>query len=229
MQSGLWHNRSVSGFTVPLLTKLFPSATERIYKTGQIVIYHGDSPDYVMFIISGAVKFYDSDRDGNEKIFHIGGPGSFFPLFYTFDEKPQVDAFYTTLQKSRFLMIPLEEFRECTRKNAEFTSRILSWYAQEMDHVVLRLKSLERSSAKDKLLQALVYLCEQHATIKVLRAGWWRVNFPLTQQTLAELTGLTRETVNMNLGDMQKEGIVRVPKKMRLEICKRKLDDLTGS
>lgn len=208
---------------------MFPSSTERVYNAGQIIIYHGDSPDYVMFIVSGAVKFYDIDKEGNEKIFHIGGPGSFFPLFYTFDVKPHVEAFYTTLQKSRFLMIPLKEFLECTQTNAEFTSRILTWYAQEMDHVVLRLKSLERSTAKDKLLQALLYLCEQHATIKVLRAGWWRVNFPLSQQTLAELTGLTRETVNMTLGELQKEGIVRVPKKMRLEICKEKLDALMSS
>lgn len=205
---------------------MFPSAIERTYKREQIIIYHGDRPDYVMFIISGAVKFYDIDQDGNEKILHIGGPESFFPLFYSFEGKAHVDAFYTTLQRSRFLMIPLEEFGKKIKTDVEFTSQLLMWYAREMDHIVLRLKSLERSTAKQKLLQALVYLSEQHANTKVLSGGWHRVNFLLSQQTMAELTGLTRETVNMTLGEMQKLGVVRIPKKMTLEICKEKLDAL---
>lgn len=213
----------MKGFTHTALLEAFPSATERVYEPGQIVIYNGDKPNHVLFIISGAVKFYDIDPDGNEKILHIGGPHSFFPLFYSFDGKPQVDAFYTTLQKSRFLLIPLKDFRERLATDAAFTSRMLEWYAEEMDHVVLRLKSLERSNARQKLLQALAYLCEQHSVVRPLRTNWFRVNFPLTQQTLAELTGLTRETVNATLKEIEELNLVHVPKKTVLEINKKKL------
>lgn len=205
---------------------MFPMATERTYNAGQIVIYHGDKPDYVMFIISGTVKFYDIDQNGNEKIFHIGGVGSFFPLFYSFEVKPHVEAFYTTLQKSRVLLIPIEEFAKRLQENATFAFRMLAWYAEEMDHMVLRLMSLERSTAKQKLLQALMYLSQQHSVIKTQRGGWCKVAFPLSQQTLAELTGLTRETVNVTLKDIQEAGAVRVPKKMILEIHKEKLGNL---
>lgn len=177
-----------------------------------------------MFIISGAVKFYDTDPDGNEKILHIGGPQSFFPLFYTFDGKPHVDAFYTTLQKSRILLIPLEEFTEKIKNDAAFSSKILAWYAREMDHIVLRLKSLERSSARTKVLQALAYLCEQHAVIRPLSKVWCRVSFPMSQQTLAELTGLTRETVNVALKEIDQEKITRSPKKTVLEINRQKVE-----
>lgn len=219
----MWHNIRVSDFTLPVLRKLFPTAVERVYQSGQIVIYNGDRPRHVMFIISGAVKFYDIDVDGNEKILHIGGQRSFFPLFYSFDGKPQVEAFYTTLQKSRLLLIPLAEFKKRLETDATFTSQMLAWYAEEMDHVVLRLKSLERSSAKEKVLQALAYLYEQHSVMRPLNAAWSRVSFPLSQQTLAELTGLTRETVNSVLKEIDKEGVVRTPKKMTFEINRRKL------
>jgi CRP-like cAMP-binding protein len=203
---------------------MFPDATERVYTAGQIIIYHGDKPRHVMFIISGAVKFYDTDLDGNEKILHIGGAQSFFPLFYTFDGKPHVDAFYTTLQKTRILLIPLKDFTEKIKSDAAFTSKILAWYAREMDHIVLRLKSLERSSARTKVLQALMYLCEQHAVIRPLNKTWFRVSFPMTQQTLAELTGLTRETVNVALKEIDQEKITKSPKKTVLEINRQKLE-----
>lgn len=216
----------MSDFTVSSLQKLFPTSVERIYDAGQIVIYNGDRPRHVMYVISGAVKFYDIDSDGNEKILHIGGPKSFFPLFYSFDGKPHVDAFYTTLQKSQILLIPLKEFTERLNTDAKFTSQMLRWYAGEMDHVVLRLKSLERSTAKQKLLQALIYLSEQHTILRPLSSTWCRVNFPVSQQTLAELTGLTRETVNTVLKEIDSDGVIRVPKKTTLEINKVKLAKL---
>jgi CRP-like cAMP-binding protein len=213
----------VTSFTLTTLLDLFPAATDRIYNSGQIVVYHGDKPDHVMFIISGAVKFYDIDSDGNEKILHIGGAQSFFPLFYSFDHKPEVEGFYSTLQKTRLLFIPLKDFQNRLETDAMFTKQMLAWYAHEMDHVVLRLKSLERSNAKQKLLQALAYLCEQHAVVRPLRSNWYRVSFPLTQQTIAELTGLTRETVNAAFKEIEGLNLVNIPKKTTLEINKKKL------
>src|SRR5690606_10145616 len=94
---GVCNNRTVNVFTPSEVKKHFPHAVERTYSAGQIVIYHGDAPNHVMFIVSGAVKFYDTDDDGNEKIMHIGGEASIFPLFYSFEDKESVDAFYATI------------------------------------------------------------------------------------------------------------------------------------
>ena len=215
----------MNDFTSTSLKKLFPAAIERKYPAGQIVIYDGDHPDHVFFILSGTIKFYDIDSEGNEKILHIGGASSLFPLFYTFESKPKVDGFYTTLQRSNFLLIPIKDFRERVQTDAMFASSMLAWLAGQMDHTLLRLKSMERSSARHKLLHALAYLAENNSTI-LLRPGWRKVNFPLSQQTLAELAGLTRETVNATLRELEKERLIRIPKKMTLEINLRKLNTI---
>jgi CRP-like cAMP-binding protein len=185
----------------------FPNATERTYGTGQVIIYDGDSPNFVRFIKSGAVKFYDSDENGNEKIMHISGRGSIFPLFYSFEDKEQVDGFYATISETKVVMVPLADFRRELKETPDYAFRTLQWYANEMDHLVLRLKSMERGSAKQRVLQALLYLCDQHSTMT--KTKWRRVTFPVTQQTLAELTGLTRETVNITLKDSKYEKLVR--------------------
>lgn len=182
---------------------------ERIYEAGQIIIYHGDAPNHVMFIKSGAIKFYDSDADGNEKILHIGGKGCIFPLFYSFEDKDAVDAFYATIAKTEVLIVPLSDFQDKLKTSAEFAFRTLRWYAAEMDCIVLRLKSMERSSAKQKVIQALYYLIGQHTDHEKQKSDWYRINFPLTQQILADLTGLTRETVNVVLKDDELQQIIR--------------------
>jgi CRP/FNR family cyclic AMP-dependent transcriptional regulator len=198
----------VNSFTPSDIKDRFPDATERTYGAGQVIIYDGDAPNFVRFIKTGAVKFYDSDENGNEKIMHISGAGSIFPLFYSFEDKKQVDGFYATIAETEVIMVPLKEFRAELKNSPDYAFQTLQWYANEMDHLVLRLKSMEKSSAKNRILQALLYLCDQHAT-PAKNPKWYRVTFPVTQQTLAELTGLTRETVNINLKDPQYEKLVR--------------------
>ncbi|MGH7218372.1 MAG: Crp/Fnr family transcriptional regulator [Candidatus Microsaccharimonas sp.] len=209
-------------FTPTEVKKHFPNALERTYSAGQIIFYHGDAPNYMMFIKSGAVKFYDTDTDGNEKIMHIGGEGSIFPLFYSFEDKKAVDAFYATIAETEVLIVPLSDFQNKLKSSAEYAFHTLRWYAEEMDHIVLRLKSLEKSSAKQKILQALFYLSGQHATTNKKKPGWHRINFPLTQQTLADMTGLTRETVNITLKDPEILELVRVRRQI-FEIFREKI------
>jgi CRP/FNR family transcriptional regulator, cyclic AMP receptor protein len=205
-------------FTIEDIHRLFPGTPERTYSQGQIVIYDGDQPTYVAYVKSGAYKYYDIDRGGNEKIIYIGGAGGLFPMFYTFEAKPHVDAFYSTLCRSTFLMIPLTRFRETISESGDLSSSLLTWYAGEMDHMVMRLKSMEKSNAKQKVLEALLYLCNQKTVMRTIDAQWSRVIFPLSQQTLADLTGLTRETVNAAIRDIESLGVIRVPRKLMVEI-----------
>lgn len=188
-------------FTPSEVLRRFPDAIERTYAAGQIVLYHGDQPTNIMIVKKGAIKFFDTDVDGNEKILHIGGEGSIAPLFYSFEDKDAVDAFYATICRTEVILVSLKRFREELQNDAKYAFNALRWYAAEMDHIVMRLKSLEKSTAREKILRALYYLSDQHTSGPVKKAGWYQINFPVTQQTLADLTGLTRETVNITLND----------------------------
>lgn len=221
--SAICHNGDVNIFTSTKVLADFPHATARTYEAGQIILYEGDQPNVVLFVKSGAIKFFDTDNDGNEKILHIGGEGSIAPLFYAFEDKKAVDAFYGALCKTEVLLVPLDDFRNKLRSSASYAYKVLRWYAEEMDHIVLRLKSLEKSNAKQKVLQALYYLSDQHASKEVARAGWCKIGFPVTQQILADLTGLTRETVNIILNDSDSLEYVRSNSRQKYEINKAKI------
>lgn len=222
--SDICHNEDVNIFTTASVKRLFPGAIERVYQAGQVVIYNGDKPSHVMFIKSGAVKFYDTDADGNEKIMHIGGAGSVIPLFYSFEDKEAVDAFYATITRTEVLMVPLTDFRDQLKSSAEYTFRVLRWYAEEMDHILLRLKSMEKGSAKQRVLQAFYYLCSEHATHKI-HSKWCKINFPMTQQIIADLAGLTRETINVTLKDPEIKRLIKV-RRQAYEIDEAKVKSL---
>jgi CRP-like cAMP-binding protein len=215
----------VSIFTPAKVLNDFSHVTTRVYDAGQIILYEGDQPNNVMFVKSGAIKFFNTDNEGNEKILHIGGEGSIAPLFYSFENKKAVDSFYEALTRTEVLLVPIDDFRSKLRESAEYTYGVLRWYAEEMDHIILRLKSLEKSSARQKVLQALYYLSDQHA-IAESTGVWRRISFPVTQQILADLTGLTRETVNIVLNDPDCLNYVRSSNRQRYEINKSKIASL---
>jgi CRP/FNR family transcriptional regulator, anaerobic regulatory protein len=207
----------VNIFTPSDIYKRFPKAMERSYNAGQIIIYDGDAPNLVRFIKSGAVKFYDTDADGKQKIMHIGGEGSIFPLFYSFESKDSVTGYYETISPTEVIAVPLVDFQNELKTSPDYAFMTLRWYAEEMDHIVQRLKSLEKSSAKHKILQALLYLSEQHATQSKTKTLWYRINFTMTQQDIADITGLTRETVNIALQDPELKKMIRT-KRQHYEI-----------
>lgn len=218
------HNIPVKYFTKDLLTSLFPTAMARTYPAGQIVIYQGDRPSHMFFINKGGFKYYDIDQSGNEKIISVLGPTSFVPLFYTFGTQKEIQAFYSTLEETELLLIPLDEFRERLYTDRTFSHHVMRWFIGEAEFLAFRIRSLERNDAKGKIAETLHYLALRHGI--PVKGPWYRIAFPVSQQTLADLTGLTRETVSITLKDIDKHGIIRYPKQSHLEINKQKLEKI---
>lgn len=201
---------------------LFPNATEREYPAGQIVVYQGDEPSHVFYVAEGALKYYDIDQNGNEKILHIIGQQGLFPMFYAFGTYSEVHAFYSSLSDLKVILIPVDDFKLRAKNDPALSNILLRWFVHETQYIVQRIKSLEKSDARVKVMEALLYLASRHATSK--RSGWHSVDFAVSQQFLGDLTGLTRETVSMALKDLEPEKLVRYPKQRDIEIHKERLE-----
>lgn len=207
--------------------ELFPDSTTRTYPPGQIVVYQGDQPSHVLYVKKGALKHYDIDEDGNEKIMQIIGESFFIPMPYTVGERSEVFYFYASMCDVELILVPLDDFRAKLKSSTDFAEKIIKSLVYEMDDGLLRIKSLEKNDAKQKVIQTLEYLRLRHGDKSA--TGWWRVRFPVSQQIIADMTGLSRETVNLACKDLETQKIMRTPKQLRLEINQTKLKSLVSS
>lgn len=222
------HNTIVKHFTSKDVKKLFPGAVERTYPAGQIVVYVGDQPAHMFFIQKGALKNYDIDDNGSEKILSIIGELGFFSILYGFaNNEKEISSFYSTLEETELLLIPMEDFLKLMSTDIQFTNRLFKWFVAETDFVMGRIKGLEKTEGRLKVAQALEYLATRHGVIK--SSGWSRVKFPINQQLLADLVGLTRETVSMVMKDFDEQKVIRYPKQMILEVNQKKLARINSS
>jgi CRP-like cAMP-binding protein len=207
---------SVNNLTGTPLDPLLANAKVRHYPKGQIILYEGENPTDAFVVKSGAVKIYDIDEDGNEKILHIIKPLGIFPVIFMFGTAGQTSTFYTTVADSDLYVLSRADFEDRLKNDPPLVLYCMRWFANEVQEMMRRMSSLEKTSTRDKLIATLGYLSRQHCGPS--RAGWQQVTFPISHQLLADMIGVTRESTTMVMKDMQKEKIVRTPKLGVLEI-----------
>ncbi len=209
------------------LIQLAQSAPLRKYPKGQILFYEGDSPTNVYVLKSGAIKIYDIDDKGNERIVHIISPPSLFPAVLFFSQSEASNTFYSTLSECEVYVVSSDLVRRKLEDDNSFTRYCLKWFAEDTREIMIRMASLEKSDAREKLMVALRFLAIMHGS-PTTKAGWSRVNFAVSHQLLADMIGVTRESTTLAMKDLQKEAIVAHPKITMLEINTVKLTDLFG-
>lgn len=210
------YNIGVSDFTQTPLSPLLETAKVRRYPKGQIVLYQGENPADVFIVKSGVIKMYDIDDDGNEKILHLIKAPAIFPAVFFFGASGQTNTFFTTVSDTELYVLSRGLLEQAIEKDAKLAAFCMRWFAGEVTEIMRRMSSLEKSSTYDKLLATLGYLVRQHATKQ--KSGWYRVNFPISHQMLADMVGVTRESTTMVMKELQNEKIVRTPRMSVLDI-----------
>lgn len=205
------------------LWPLIKQARVRQYPKGQIILYEGELPTDAFVVKSGAVKIYDIDEDGNEKIMHILKPYGMFPVIFMFGTARQTSTFYTTITNSELYVLSRAGFEKTLTEDPALMLFCMKWFASEVQEIMRRMSSLEKTSTRAKLFTALSYLARQHAD--PLPSGWKRVCFPVSHQLLADMIGVTRESTTMVMRDLQKEKVVRAPRLGTLEINQLLVDE----
>jgi CRP-like cAMP-binding protein len=195
--------------TIESFREHFPEARERKYGKNQIICYEGDRPHSVFFVVSGHIKYYDINEEGQEKILHIIGPHNIFPMLYAFDVAKDIDNFYAAVDNVVILTIPLDKFKHLIKTDVKFCHQLTQWFLTEIEHLVLRIGSLEKTDSREKTLHALKFLTMNYGQKD---GEWEKLNFTATQQFLADFTGLTRETISSVLHDLEKEQAVKTTK-----------------
>jgi CRP/FNR family cyclic AMP-dependent transcriptional regulator len=183
------------------VSEFFKKGAVRRYGDGQIVLYQGEDTNKMFYIVSGYIKVYDVLASGDEKILMILGPGDIFPVIWTFKGTKSLKYFYETYEEVELKVISSREFKAQADSDFDRAKSLLSYFVDRMNELMLRIESIEASSAKHKIAQVLLYLARTHG--KKIAKGTYRIRFAITHQTLANMAGVTRETASIQLKELE--------------------------
>ena len=173
------------------------------FPRGTILLSQGDSVAAAGVLLSGKIKAYRLNRQGEENLQSVMGPGSMFGdmLMATDNGKSPVTVEVT--EDARVLFVPFDSIMAA---GSEFGNR-------------LRVNLLHELSARYWALSRKVrYLSERslrgRIALFLLDAardqGGLTFTLPMTREAMASLLGVNRSALSRELSRMEKDGLVAV-------------------
>ncbi len=212
------------GMTIAEIAAKFPG-TVRHYKAKAPIIYQGEVPRCGFFIKKGIVKVYNLHASGNEQILRFYGPGDFFPLPWLYGKVATEFYYYEAVENCEVVSITKQDVEEIIKTDQKLSSYVLESALSDQTALNLRIISLEQPRANEKLEYTLYYLMFRYG--KHVGDEKYVINMSLTHITLANLVGLTRETITTEMNRLRKNGIISYTKKI-YKVDRRKLERSIG-
>lgn len=168
-------------------------------KDNEIIFLEGDYGDYVYYIESGRINIFLISGEGKEKTLRIFGKGEVFGEMSIFDNLPR-SASARTMSKTKLLIIPGKVILEMVKKNSNLSLNIIKELSRRMRVADLQIKDLLFKSSKERVIRSLLSLSVEFGT---QTEKGILINFKLTQQDIANITGLARETVSRIMSSLE--------------------------
>lgn len=187
----------------PKLQKFFSTYRTRAYKKGQILIFAGDEPDYIFYILKGSVRMYDVSYRGEEIVANVFKQGAFFPMSWAINKTPNY-YFFQAAEDVEVALADPDKTVTFVKENPDVMFDLLARVYRGTDGMTLRMVQLMGGNARERLALELIIACRRFGNKE--KDGTCQL--PMTETELASRAGLTRETVSRELQKFAREDIV---------------------
>ncbi len=187
-----------------LYKKLLAHTSEQVYKKGEIIFREGAYPTGIFFISRGRVKKYKVDKERREHIIYVANTGELIG-YHAILAQDRYPDFAATLEESKIIFIPKENFLEVLNQSTVLTNRLLKTLSHEFAVLANSVTLFSHKSVRERMALQLIVLREKY---KVDFQQGMTVEINLSRDDLANLVGTARENVIRVLSDFKEEGIL---------------------
>lgn len=181
------------------------SARELHFRKRELILRDQDILQYTYYIKNGYVRNYTITNSGRELTLAILKKGDIFSL-ETFLGRTQNNYFFETLNNTTVLVAPSDEVVKQISNSLSDILYLNSEILTRFYGVLERLQFLAFGSAHSKVASIIVICAERFGEIQSDRTI--RVMAPLTHNDIASLVGLARETVSIEMKQLQSRGYI---------------------
>ncbi|MFZ5438059.1 MAG: Crp/Fnr family transcriptional regulator [Patescibacteria group bacterium] len=187
-----------------LLKSFFENYRTFTYKTGETIIQPGDKLTTIYYLESGYVSQQVISENGEDFILNIFKPGSYFPISLVL-QGSENEYFYESLTEVRIKKAPIKEVLLFLKNNPQAMEELLLRLSAGLNMLANRTEALVFGDAGRKVAATLYFTAQRFGKTKNKKTI---INFPLTHKRIATMTGITRETVSIEMSKLKKSQII---------------------
>lgn len=179
----------------------------RKFDKDQILLVQDERPRDIFFVKSGFIKGYDINVDGIEQHIWLGAKGDIIPYEWLFSAVDSTLLFYSAFTYLEVYVVNRQELIEFFTQNPDVLLHVAHDLASKLSELTEKLTATEKPKASEKIVYMLNILANRFGE-EQQDVDKKQITVPLTQQDIANLLGLTRETVATELKKLKDKGYV---------------------
>ncbi len=190
---------------VEKLAAFFKTANPLLYKKGETILRGDEIPNGIFYINKGYVRNYLFSENGDEFTFIISRKGDFFPVAWTFN-KSRKPYFFQSITPCIIYKRSREDFLTFLNENPDVLLYSTDRLTKRVDGLLERMGQMAFGNAYQKVCSILLILSERFGQEE---NGILIIKIPLTHKDIANLLGVARETVSVEIAKLKKENIIQ--------------------
>lgn len=195
-------------------------------RAGQSLLWEGEHTLVVANVITGVVKLTVSNADGREQIVGLMFSSDF--IGRPFGAESPFNA--TAVTDTEICVFHRTSFDRFAADHPNLQQKLLFRTLDELDRTRRWMLLLGRKSAEGKMASFLLEMTERLAPNGCLTFGpAQEIELPFGRQQIADILGLTIETVSRQLTRMRDDGLISIPSRREIQIMNRvALEDMAA-
>lgn len=191
----------------------------RTLAAGEQLLWEGDASILVANVIEGVLKLSSGTRDGREQIVGLAYPSDFLGRPFGESIPYGVEA----LTDAQVCVFERADFDRFARDHPRLEHKLLERTLGELDRTRKWMLLLGRMNAEQKLATFLLELSERMTPVTCAALGPVSdiITLPLSRQQVADVLGMTIETVSRQITRFRLEGLISAPSRREIVILDR--------
>lgn len=190
----------------PAIERFLTHCNRRRYPAKSVLIYAGDAPDVLYYIVDGSVTVLIEDEDGHEIVLSYLNAGDFFGEMGLFDEQKKRSAWVRARSQCEVAEIGYTRFRQLAKDDPDILFELASQMALRLRRTSGMVGRLAFMDVAGRIARTLLDLCKEPDAMTHPSGMQIRI----TRQELGRIVGCSREMVGRVLKSMEDQSLISV-------------------
>ena len=173
------------------------------YPSKSVIIYAGDKPDVLYYILEGSVTVLMEDDDGHEIVLAYLNKGDFFGEMGLFSEDAR-SAWVRTKTECELAEISYNRFRQLAQEDTDILFALSTQMAARLRSTSRKVSDLAFVDVTGRVARTLLDLCEQPDAMTHPDG----MQIKTTRQEIGRIVGCSREMVGRVLKSLEEQGLI---------------------
>ena len=195
-----------TGTINPCVERFLEHCHRRKYPNKSVIIYAGDQPDALYYIVKGSVSVLMEDEDGHEIVLAYINAGGFFGEMGLFGEQPNRSAWIRARSECEVAEISYARFRTIAKEDPDILLELTAQMATRLRKTSRKVSNLAFLDVTGRIAHTLLELCKEPDAMTHPDG----MQIKITRQELGRIVGCSREMAGRVLKALCEQGHLSV-------------------